>query len=84
MTTASVIADEYNTVQEAMEIFYMSPDLYRDSFDELLDICSFNFLRHYTAGLSFIERDGRGILAHIVQGTPGAKIPCWQTPIHGA
>jgi hypothetical protein len=34
--------------------------------------------------MSLIERDGRVILAHMVQGTPGAKSPLWQTRIHGA
>jgi hypothetical protein len=83
MTTVSVIADEYNIGREAMEIIYMSPNLYCDSFDEL-HICCFEFSWHYTAGLLLIERDSRGILAHMVHRTPGAEIPCWQTSICGA
>ena len=77
MTIASMIADEYKIGREALEIIYMSPNPYRDSFNELLNICCFDFSRHYTAGLLLIEHDGRVILAHMVQGTPGAKIPCW-------
>jgi hypothetical protein len=67
-----------------MEIIYMSPNPYCDSFNELLDIRWFDFSQHFTAGLLLIERDGRVILAHMVQGTPGAKIPWWQTRIRGA
>ncbi len=83
-TTVSVIADEYDIGQEAMEIIYMSPNPHCDSFDELLDIHCFDFSRHDTAGLLLIERDGRVNLAHMVQGTPRVKIPCWRTRICGA
>jgi hypothetical protein len=81
-----MIADEYNIGQEATEMIYMSPYPYCDSFDELLNICCFVFSQHYNAGLLFIQYDIRVILAHMVQGTPGAKtkIPCWQTHICGA
>jgi hypothetical protein len=84
MTTASVLADEYNIGQEAMGIIYMFPDPCCDSFDELLNIRCFDFSRHYTAGLLLIEHDGRVVLAHMVQGTPGAKITCWHGCICGA
>ncbi len=67
-----------------MEIIYMSPNPYCDSFNELPNIHCFDFSWHYTAGLVFIECDDRVILAHMVSGTPGAKIPCWGTRIHGA
>ena len=81
---ASAIAEEYHIGQDAMDVIYMSPDPYHDSFDKLLDLQRFDHTRHHTAGLSFIEQDGRVILAHMQPGTPGAKIPCWHTHIHGA
>ncbi len=81
---ASAIAEEYHIGRDAMDMIYMSPDPYHDSFDELLDLRQFDHTRHPTAGLSFFEQDGRVILAHMQPGTPGAKIPCWRTHIHGA
>ncbi len=67
-----------------MDMIYMSPDLFHDCFDELLDIRHFDLSRHPTAGLSLLEQDGRVFLAHMQPGTPGAKIPSWRTRIHGA
>jgi hypothetical protein len=39
MATASMIVDEYRIGRDAMEMIYMSPDPYHDSFDKLLDLC---------------------------------------------
>jgi hypothetical protein len=75
MATASAIADEYKIGHEAIEMIYMPPDPYHDSFDELLDICPYDLSQHATAGLLFLERDGKVMLAHMTPGTPGAKIP---------
>jgi hypothetical protein len=84
MATASTIADECKIGSNAMEVIYMSPNPYHESFDELLDLRRFNLTHHSTAGLSFVECDGKVFLAHMVPGTPGAKIPCWRTRICGA
>jgi len=62
----------------------MSPDPYHESFNKLLDIRRFDLSRHPTAGLSFLERDGKVFLANMASGTPGAKIPRWRTRIRGA
>jgi hypothetical protein len=75
MTTASAIADEYKIGCDAMEMIYMSKDPYHDSFDELLDIWQYDLSCHATTGLSFLESNGKILLAHILPGTPGAKIP---------
>jgi hypothetical protein len=84
MAMASAIADKYKIGREAMEMIYMSPNPYHSSFDELLDIRRYDLSRHATAGLLFLERDGKVMLAHMTPGTPGAKIPRWQTLICGA
>jgi hypothetical protein len=83
-TVASAIAAEYHIGLEAMDMIYMSPDPYHDSFDELLDLRRCDLDRHPTAGLSLIEQNGRIILAKIQPGTPAAKIPRWRTRIRGA
>ena len=84
LAVASAIAEEYRIGRDAMDMIYMSPDPYHDSFDELLDLRRFDHTQHPTAGLSFFEQDGRVILAHMQPVTPGAKIPRWRTCIHGA
>jgi hypothetical protein len=84
MATASTIADEYRIGRDAMEVIYMSLDPYHKSFDKLLDFHRYDLSHHHTAGLLLIECDGKAILAHMVPGTPGAKIPHWRTRIRGA
>ena len=58
-----------------MEMIYMSPDSYHDSFDKLLDIRHFDISWHATAGLSLLERNSKVLLANMATGTLGAKIP---------
>jgi hypothetical protein len=84
MATASTIADEYKIGSDTMEVIYMSSNPYHKSFNELLDLHCFDLTCHPTAGLLFVECDGKVFLALMVPGTPGAKIPCLRTRIHGA
>ena len=63
---------------------YISPDPFYGAFEEELDLRKFDFAVHCTAGLRFIERDQRLILASIDPSTPGARIPRWRTRIRGA
>ena len=44
----------------------------------------FDIAKHSMAGLSFLEKNGHLILAHISPSTPGAKIPRWHTRLSGA
>ncbi len=81
---ALAIANEFRIGQEAMDMIYMSPDPFHDSFDELLDVRRLDLSRHLTAGLSLLEKDGCVFLAQMQPGTPGAKVPRWRTPIRGA
>jgi hypothetical protein len=81
---ASAIANEFHIGQEAMDMIYMSPDPFHDSFDKLLDIRHLDLSHHPTAGLSLLEKNGRVFLEHIQPGSPGAKIPRWRTCICGA
>ena len=73
--TASTIANEYNISQQCMEMIYMSPDPYHESFDELIDLHHYDLSKHQTAGLSFIQKNQCLILAHMIPSTPGAEIP---------
>ena len=54
---ASAIANEFHIGQEAMDMIYMSPDPFHDSFDELLDVRRLDLSCHPTAGLSLLEKD---------------------------
>jgi hypothetical protein len=82
--TASTIANEYNISQRCIEMIYMLPNPNHDSFDELIDLQHYDLSKHQTAGLSFIQKNGCVILAHLIPSTPGAKIPQWRTQLHGA
>jgi hypothetical protein len=82
--TALTIANEYNISQQCMEMIYMSPDPYHESFDELIDLRHYDLSKHQTAGLSFTQKNGRLILVHMIHSTPDAKIPWWRTRMHGA
>ncbi len=82
--TASTIAIEYNIIQQCMEMIYMLPDPYHESFDELIDLRHYDLSKHQTPGLSFIQKNGCLILMHMTPSTPNVKIPWWQTQLSGA
>jgi hypothetical protein len=84
MILASTIANDYRIGQEAMEMIYMSPDSYHDSFDELLNIRHLDISQHATASLSLLEHNGKVLLASMAPGTPSAKMLWWRTRIRGA
>jgi hypothetical protein len=62
----------------------MLPNPYHESFDELIDLCRYDLSKHQTAGHFFIQKNGCFIVAHMIPSTSGAKIPWWQTQLHGA
>ncbi len=80
---ALTIANEYNISHQCMEMIYMSPNPYHESFDELRDMRHYDLSKHQTAGLSFIQKNGCLILAHMIPSTPGVKISRLQTGLHG-
>ena len=55
---ASEIASGYHVDQSCMEMIYMSPSLYHDAFDEVIDIQRFDCAKYPTAGLSLLEKNG--------------------------
>jgi hypothetical protein len=79
------IIEEYGINKTDMAMVYISPDPYNSAFEEHLDIRDFTNERHPTAGMSLIEQDGgRLILAHMMPGTPAAKIPYWRSRLKQA
>jgi hypothetical protein len=48
-----------------MEMIYLSPHLYGHTFNETLDLCKCDLDWNHTAGLLFIVKNGRLILAWI-------------------
>jgi hypothetical protein len=63
---------------------YMSPTPYNDAFKEELDLRTLNISCHCAAGMIFLPQDDRLILASMAPSTPGARVPCWRTRLHGA
>ena len=84
IATPQDILDEYLISSKDMSMIFLSPDPYQDSFEEILDLRRFDLRDHPTAGMSFIQREDRLFLAHMVQGTPGAKIPRWHSRLRDA
>jgi hypothetical protein len=82
--TASDIVLEYNITCQDMALIYMSPDPYHEAFEEIMDICRFDFNRHRTAGLCLAHPDGHLILGGMAPSTPAAKIPRWRSSLKGA
>jgi hypothetical protein len=67
-----------------MEMIYMSADPYGCLFEASLDLHKCDLQTHWTAGLQFITKHGRLVLAAMDPGTPGAKIDKWRTQLCGA
>ena len=67
-----------------MAMVYMSPDPYFDAFEEVIDLRKFDLKLHRTAGLCLAHSDNRLFLGCMTPGTPGAKIPRWQSRLKGA
>ncbi len=75
------IVMEYLIRPYDMEMIYLSPDLYRQTFDKQLDLHKCDLTQHRTAGLRFIVKDGCLILASMDKGTPGEHVNTWRTCI---
>jgi hypothetical protein len=67
-----------------MEMIYMSRDPYGRTFKEPLDLQKCGLSKHPTAGLRFISKDGRLILASMDKSSPGARIVKWRSCIRGS
>ena len=70
---------DYNISAKDMSMVFLSPEPFNDSFEEHLDLHTFDITKHPTTGLSFVQRNNHLYLAHMVQSTPGAKIPRWRS-----
>ena len=66
-----------------MATVYMSPDAYFEAFEEIIDLRKFDLNQHRTAGLCLAHSDNRLFLGGMTPGTPGARIPCWQSRLKG-
>ena len=67
-----------------MEMIYMWSDPYGRSFEASIDIRKCDLAIHPTAGLQFLTKNNRLILAKMDAGTPGAKSNKWRTQLRGA
>ncbi len=65
-------------------MIYMSADPYGCLFKASLNLRKCNLQTHRTAGLRFITKHGRLVLAAMDPGTPGAKIDKWHTQLRDA
>ncbi len=72
--TADVVA-EYLIGALDMAMIYVSPDPYGSAFEEELILRKFDITTHRSAGLCFIEKNGRLLLASMAPSTPDARIP---------
>jgi hypothetical protein len=81
---AAEVVREYAIGSDDMATVYISPDPFYGAFIEELDLRKFDFSRHSTAGLNFLEKDQQLYLTSIDPSTPGARIPRWRTRIRGA
>ncbi len=70
-------AENFNIGSHDMATVYMSPDPYHEAFEQILDLCKFNFSHHPIAGLSLFEQDGRVHLGTISLSNPTAKLYEW-------
>lgn len=67
-----------------MELVYLSPSSFHDSFEEVLDLRRFDATRSTTAGLICTENDSRVYLRGMLPSTPGAKFRAWRTRLRDA
>jgi hypothetical protein len=66
---------EYLIGKRDMATVYMSPDLYFEAFDKMVNLRKFNLSKHRTAGLCLAQSDNRLFLGSIAPSTPAARIP---------
>jgi hypothetical protein len=76
---AAEVVSEFLIGSRDLEIIYMSSSTYGQSFEASIDVCKCNLGAHPTAGLSFLTKNKRLILAGMDAGTPK-----WRTQLRGA
>jgi hypothetical protein len=72
---ATAVSLSYGITAADVAQVYLSPTPYNDAFGEELDLQKFDFSRHRAAGMAFLPKDNRLILANMVASTPGARVP---------
>ena len=75
---------EYLIGPHDMELIYLSPDPYGRTFEEQLNLCQWDLDKHRSAGLRFIIKNNRMILASMDKSTSIARIAKWCTRICSA
>jgi hypothetical protein len=83
-STASDIVTEFLIGLHDMAMIYMSPDPYGRTFKKEINLWKWDLTKHCTAGMRFLKKDGRLVLASINASTPAARIRQWRTHIRGA
>ena len=78
------ILDFHSITSKDMDMVYLSPEPYKNSFVEVLDLRKCFPLKHPTAGLDLIQRDNRLFLGAMARSTPGAKIHAWRSRLRDA
>ncbi len=83
-TLAAEVVSQFLIGPKDMEMIYMSDDPYGRSFEITLDLRKWDLTTHRTAGLRFLPKDDRLVLAAMDPGTPGARVDRWRTQLRGA
>ena len=83
-SVASDIVSKFLIGPQDMAMIYMSPDPYGRTFEKDLDLRKWNLTKHRTAGMQFLDKDGRLVLTSIDPSTPAARIDRWRTHLRGA
>jgi hypothetical protein len=78
------ILSEYLIGKRNMATIYLSPNLYFEAFNEMVDLCKFDLSKHCTAGLCLAQLDNPLFLGGIVPSTPAVRIPRWRSCLKGA
>ena len=53
---AAAVVSEFSIGANDLETVYISPDPFYGTFEEELDLRKFDFTKHATAGLNFLEK----------------------------
>ena len=75
---------DFDITAADMAMVYLSPTPYNNAFEETLDIRKLDTSKHPTAGLSFIARNDKLMLAAMSPSTPGARVRAWRSRLRGA
>ena len=63
--------------------FIFSPNPYRSTFEERLEIRQYHMCREEMRGMVFVNRGGHLTLKDIVRSAPAARTHAWHTRIRG-